>query len=311
MSDHFEPAYVSLLRSGELAERVRLASERLRVCTCCPRECGARRLESSEDAACRTGELAMVASYGPHMGEEDPLRGYRGSGTIFFSWCNMRCIYCQNYDISQLGSGRPTRPQALAAMMLELEVGGCHNINLVSPSHVVPQILKALLIAATAGLATPLVYNSGGYDGLKTLRLLDGVIDIYMPDMKYADPAVGRRLSGVPDYPTINQQAVAEMYRQVGDLTMDRRGIAQRGLLIRHLILPDGLAGTDEVVRFIAQEISTNSYLNLMDQYRPCHKAGDFPGLHRRITQEEYREAQEFAREAGIERIDRRRSRIL
>jgi putative pyruvate formate lyase activating enzyme len=244
MIDHFMPAYVRLLKSGELAERARLASERLETCQCCPRRCGAKRLDSGQNATCQTGELAVVASYGPHLGEEDPLRGYRGSGTIFFSWCNLRCVFCQNYDISHFGRGRPTFPEELAAMMLELEADGCHNINLVSPSHVVPQILTALLIAAQAGLRIPLVYNSGGYDAIETLQLLDGVVDIYMPDMKYADPHIGRRLSGVPDYPAVNQQAVREMHRQVGDLIMDQRGIAQRGLLIRHLVLPNRLAGS-------------------------------------------------------------------
>ncbi len=311
MTDHFVPAYVRLLKSGELAERVRLASERLESCQCCPRRCGARRLDSGRNATCQTGELPVVASYGPHMGEEDPLRGYRGSGTIFFSWCNLRCVFCQNYDISHLGRGRPTFPDQVAAMMLELQADGCHNINLVSPSHVVPQILTALLIAAQAGLHLPLVYNSGGYDAIETLQLLDGVVDIYMPDMKYADPQIGRRLSGVPDYPAINQQAVREMHRQVGDLVMDQRGIAQRGLLVRHLVLPNRLAGSAEIIRFLAQEISTGTYLNLMDQYRPCHKADQFPELDRRVTREEYSEAVEAAREAGIDRLDKRQFRIF
>jgi putative pyruvate formate lyase activating enzyme len=311
MTDHFEPAYVKLLKSGELAERARLAFERLEACNCCPRRCGAKRLEADHNAACRTGELAVVASYGPHLGEEDPLRGYRGSGTIFFSWCNLRCVFCQNYDISQFGRGRPTFPEDLAAMMLELEAEGCHNINLVSPTHVVPQILAALLMAAKAGLRIPLVYNTGGYDAIETLQLLDGVVDIYMPDMKYADADTAGRLSGVSDYPTFNQQAVKEMHGQVGDLVMDQRGIAQRGLLIRHLILPNRLAGSAAIIRFLAREISTGTYLNLMDQYRPCHKANTYPELNRRITREEYNEALEVAREAGIERLDKRQFRIF
>jgi putative pyruvate formate lyase activating enzyme len=311
MVDHFEPAYGRLLESGELAARVGLAFQRLEACDCCPRRCGANRLDAGQNATCRTGEMAVVASYGPHMGEEDPLRGYRGSGTIFFSWCNLRCVFCQNYDISQFGRGRPTFPEELAAMMLELEAGGCHNINLVSPSHVVPQILSALLIAAKAGLRIPLVYNSGGYDALETLQLLDGVVDIYMPDMKYADPDIGRRLSGVPDYPAVNRQAVKEMHRQVGDLVMDERGIAQRGLLVRHLVLPNQLAGSADIIRFLAREVSAGTYLNLMDQYRPCHKAGKYPELNRRITQEEYNQALEVARETGIERLDKRQFRIF
>lgn len=245
------------------------------------------------------------------MGEEDPLRGYRGSGTIFFSWCNLRCIYCQNYDISQLGRGRPTSPEGLAAMMLELQSEGCHNINLVSPTHVVPQILAAVLLAARDGLRVPLVYNSGGYDATETLRLLDGVIDIYMPDMKYADSDVGQRLSGVPDYPDVNRHAVSEMHRQVGDLILDSRGIAERGMLIRHLVLPNGLAGSGDTVRFVAQEISSNTYLNLMGQYRPCYRAGEYPELNRRITPDEYHEVVMVARRAGLERLDRRQDRIF
>lgn len=308
MADHFEPAY---LKSGELGKRVQSAHERLRSCDICPRRCGVNRLESADKAACRTGELAIVASYGPHLGEEDPLRGYNGSGTIFFSRCNLKCVFCQNHDISQLGYGRATRPEELAAMMLELQERGCHNINLVSPSHLVPQILAALLIAAQEGLQIPLIYNSGGYDALETLALLDGIVDIYMPDMKYADPAVGQRLSGIPDYPTVNQQAVQEMHRQTGDLILDRRGIAQRGLLIRHLVLPNGLAGTAAIVQFLAQEISPNTYLNLMDQYRPCYQAGKYPELTRRISSQEYQQALSLAHKAGLSRLDKRHHRIF
>jgi len=311
MTNRFEPAYLALLSSGELAERVQRAYERLRACDICPRRCGVDRLESDHGASCRTGEFATVASYGPHFGEENPLRGYYGSGTIFFSWCNLKCVFCQNYDISQRGSGRPAPPEELASMMLQLQSQGCHNINLVSPTHVAPQILTALLIAARAGLRLPLVYNTGGYDSLETLALLDGVVDIYMPDMKYSDPADGQRLSGVSDYPQVNQQAVKEMHRQVGDLILDERGVAQRGLLIRHLVLPHGLAGTADVIQFLAQEISTNTYLNLMDQYRPCHKAAKYPKLGRRITREEYRQALESAQEAGLTRLDKRQQGIF
>ena len=196
-------------------------------------------------------------------------------------------------------------------MMLELQERGCHNINLVSPSHIVPQFLAALLIAAQAGLRIPLVYNSGGYDALETLALLDGIVDIYMPDMKYADPAVGQRLSGVPDYPTVNQQAVQEMHRQTGDLILDRRGIAQRGLLIRHLVLPNGLAGTAAIVQFLAQEISPNTYLNLMDQYRPCYQADKYLELTRRISRQEYQQALNLAHRAGLDRLDKRHPRIF
>lgn len=307
----FEPAYLRLVRSGELKKRVTEAYRRLEACDICPRECGVNRRESAKGAVCRTGERALVSSYNPHFGEEAPLVGMRGSGTIFFTWCNLRCQYCQNYEISQLGEGREVEPQQLAAMMLHLQEMGCHNINFVSPTHVVPQILAGLLIAAEAGLHIPLVYNTGGYDSLKTLALLDGVFDIYMPDMKYSDEAVAQRLSKVKNYPAINRAAVAEMHRQVGDLYLDERGIALRGLLVRHLVLPGGLAGTAEVVRFLAEEISPNTYLNIMDQYRPCYKAHEYPELNRRITSDEYAKAVRLAEEVGLHRLDDRRARFF
>ena len=236
----FEPAYLALLRSGELERRAAEAYARLEACDICARECGANRCLGAEKAGCHTGDRAIVASYGPHLGEEKPIVGRGGSGTVFFTWCNLRCQFCQNADISQGGQGQAVEPEELAAMMLSLQSSGCHNINLVSPSHVVPQILLGLLVAAQAGLRLPLVYNSGGYDSLRTLALLDGVVDIYMPDMKYADPEVGYRYSQVRDYPQVNQAAVREMQRQVGDLAIGRDGIARRGLLVRHLVLPQG-----------------------------------------------------------------------
>jgi len=306
----FEPAYQALLRSGELKRRVAEAYERLRECDLCARECGVNRREG-ETGVCRTGERAVVCSYHAHFGEEDPLVGSRGSGTIFFTWCNLKCQYCQNYDISQLGTGREVEPEALAAMMLDLQARGCHNINFVSPSHVVAQILAAVLIAAQAGLRVPLVYNTGGYDSMAALRLLDGVVDIYMPDMKYADEAVARKYSKVKDYPAVNQAAVKEMHRQVGDLVLDERGIALRGLLVRHLVLPNDLAGTAEIARFLAEEVSKDTYINVMDQYRPCYKAHEFPELNRPITRAEYEAAVEAARGAGLWRFDERRPRLL
>jgi putative pyruvate formate lyase activating enzyme len=302
----FEPAYLSLLGSGELKGRVQEAYRRLEACDICPRQCGANRRRDAKGAACHTGERAVVCSYNPHFGEEVPLVGVGGSGTIFFAWCNLQCQYCQNYEISQLGEGREVEPEELAAMMLRLQSMGCHNINLVSPTHVVPQILAGVLIAAQAGLHLPLVYNTGGYDALGTLALLQDVVDIYMPDMKYSDEPTARRLSRVKDYPLINRAAVREMHGQVGDLQLDRRGIARRGLLVRHLVLPGGLAGTAEVVRFLAEEISPHTYLNLMDQYRPCYKADQFPELNRRITSAEYAEALRMAAEAGLRRLDGR-----
>ncbi len=310
MARTFEPAYLSRLHSGELKRRVAQAYARLESCDICARECGVNRRLSTEGAACRTGERAIVSSYGPHFGEEDPLVGRGGSGTIFFSWCNLRCQYCQNYEISQAGIGHQVEPEDLAKMMLSLQSQGCHNINFVSPSHVVPQILAGLLIAAEAGLRLPLVYNTGGYDSLKTLALLDGVVDIYMPDAKYADPAVAQRYSKIRNYPAVNQAALEEMHRQVGDLTMDGSGVAQRGLLVRHLVLPNDLAGTAEIVHFLRDEISPNTYINVMAQYRPCYRAHELPPLDRSITNQEYAEAVRLAQEAGL-RLDERRSRLL
>ncbi len=310
----FEAAYLSLLRTGELKERVAQAYQHLEKCDVCAWECGADRL-AGKLGVCRTGEMARLSSYGPHLGEEDPLRGWRGSGTVFFARCNLRCQYCQNHDISQADAGELIEPEALAAVMLELQSYGCHNINFVSPSHVVPQILAAVLIAAQAGLRLPLVYNTGGYDSLAMLELLDGVIDIYMPDMKYSSPQIARHYSKIPHYPQINQAAVKEMHRQVGDLQIDERGLAQRGLLVRHLVLPNGLAGTGEIVRFLAEEISPDTYLNLMDQYRPAYMVQQYPNqytkLRKPITRQEYQEALQLAQEAGLRRLDQRRASIF
>ena len=305
----FEAAYLGLLRSGELRRRVAAAYARLEACDLCSRECGANRLEGSTSAGCHTGERAVVSSWGPHFGEEEPLVGSGGSGTIFFTWCNLRCQFCQNYEISQGGDGDEVEPEEMARMMLSLQAQGCHNINLVSPSHVVPQILAGLLIAAEAGLRLPLVYNTGGYDSLKTLALLDGVIDIYMPDMKYADSSVGQRLSRVDNYAAVNQAAVKEMHRQVGDLAVDAQGVARRGLLVRHLVLPERLAGTAPIVRFLRDQISPNTYINVMAQYRPCYRAHDLPPLDRRPTANEYAEAVRLTQQAGL-RLDERLSRL-
>jgi putative pyruvate formate lyase activating enzyme len=305
-----EPAYLKLLRSGELRQRAELALARLEACDLCGRECGVNRRLDAEKAGCHTGERALVSSHGPHFGEEEPLVGRGGSGTIFFTWCNLHCQYCQNYDISQGGHGRQVEPEELATMMLSLQAQGCHNINFVSPSHVVPQILVALLIAAEAGLRLPLVYNTGGYDSLATLKLLDGVVDIYMPDMKYADAGVARRFSKVSNYPAVNQAAVKEMHRQVGDLVLDGQGVARRGLLVRHLVLPEGLAGTAEIVRFLRDQVSADTYINVMAQYRPCYRARELPPLDRPITSDEYAEAVRLAEEAGL-RLDERRARLV
>jgi len=302
----FAPAYLGLLEAGALAPRVEAAWRHLESCDLCARYCRVDRRCTIEGAVCRTGERARVASFGAHHGEEDCLRGSRGSGTIFFSWCNLRCVFCQNWDISQKGIGREVSTRELADMMLELQSLGCHNINLVSPSHVVAQIIAAVDDAARRGLRLPLVYNTGGYDSPEALALLDGVVDIYMPDMKYGDSALARRYSKVRDYVEVNRAAVKEMHRQVGDLVLDERGVALRGLLVRHLVLPEDLAGTEQVLGFLATEVSRETYLNIMDQYRPCHRADEYPALRRPITAEEFRTAVRIADRHGLTRLDHR-----
>ncbi len=308
-SEKTEAAYVALLESGELEQRVRRAYAHLEDCDLCARYCRVNRRKSIQGAACRTGERAVVHSFGAHHGEEDPLRGWNGSGTIFFSWCSLRCVFCQNWEISQKGIGREVEPEELAGMMLDLQAQGCHNINFVTPSHVVAQILAAVHIAAGKGLRLPLVYNTGGYDSPEALALLDGVVDIYMPDMKYGDSRAAHLYSHVRNYWEVNQAAVKEMHRQVGDLVIDEQGLAQRGLLIRHLVLPVDLANTEKVLKFVADEISTNSYVNIMRQYHPCYRAYDTPPLDRPVTAEEYRYALAIAAKHGLHRLDERRER--
>jgi len=246
----------------------------------------------------------MVSRYSPHFGEEAPLVGREGSGTIFFTYCNLHCVFCQNYNISQRGEGEAVLKEGLARMMLSLQAKGCHNINLVSPSHVVPYILEALELAAGKGLNLPLVYNSGGYDSIETLKLLDGIVDIYMPDMKYADAGIAEQLSAVKDYPAVNRAAVKEMHRQAGDLVIDDKGVAQQGLIVRHLVLPDGMAGTEEMAIFLAEEVSTDTYLNIMDQYHPCHRARHIPELNRPASDEEFANAVALAQQRGLNRLD-------
>jgi putative pyruvate formate lyase activating enzyme len=302
----FEPAYLRLLESGKAQQRIDEAYAHLQACDVCPLRCGVNRLEG-ELGVCKTGVKAQVSSFGAHLGEEEPLRGWAGSGTIFFTRCNLRCVFCQNFEISQVGRGREVEPEELAEIMLRLQEAGCHNINLVSPTHVVPQIIAAVLIAVQAGLRLPLVYNSGGYDSLEMLALLDGIVDIYMPDMKYGDDDTARRYSKVPRYVEVNQAAVREMQRQVGDLQLDEQGIARRGLLVRHLVLPNQLAGTEKVLQFLAEEISKSVYLNLMDQYHPAYQAGNYEELNRPITTQEYQQALAAARRWGLMRLDQRR----
>jgi len=276
----------------------------LEECRLCPRHCGVNRL-AGESGECRITSRVVISSYGPHFGEEALLVGRHGSGTIFFTYCNLQCVFCQNYTISQLGEGRAVDREELAGMMLSLQAKGCHNINLVSPTHVVPFIVDALELAVSKGLYLPLVYNSGGYDSVETLGLLDGIIDIYMPDMKYSDGKVAEQLSGIKDYPKVNKAAVREMHRQVGDLQIDEEGVALRGLLVRHLVLPNRLAGTQDVVRFLAQEVSINTYLNIMAQYRPSYKAFDIPQLARPVLAQEFYGAIDLAHQQGLYRLDR------
>ena len=284
-----------------LEERIDDAYRMLESCRVCPRRCGVNRIRG-ETGACALGRNPAVSSFNLHFGEEPPISGYRGSGTIFFTSCNLRCVFCQNYPISQLRHGREVSVRTLADMMLKLQDKGAHNINFVTPTHLVPQIMDALRIAYERGLEIPLVYNTGGYDSLEALRLLDGIVDIYMPDMKYSDPEIALKYSGVPDYPKVNRQAIKEMHRQVGDLIMDGDGIAVKGLLVRHLVLPEGIAGTEEVLKFLAEEVSKDTYVSLMRQYFPAYRAVDMPPLDRRITEEEYREAVELLERYGLTR---------
>ena len=303
MTNHsFTPAYRKL-PPKVLAEKVQAAEAILRECTLCPRQCRVDRT-SGERGFCRTGIRPFISSYGPHFGEEKPLVGRFGSGTIFMGNCNLGCLFCQNYSISHLGEGTDISFDKLADMMLSLQKQGCHNINFVTPTHQMPMILRSLLIASEKGLNLPLVYNCGGYESLHAIGILDGVVDIYMPDFKYMDPAMSLKYSEAEDYPESAKAAIKEMHRQVGDLVTDQRGVALRGLLIRHLVLPEGIAGTARVVHFIADEISKNTYINIMDQYHPCFKAFDHPPLNRRLTQQEYADAIQTAIDAGLKRID-------
>jgi len=300
-----EAAYLDAYRSGRLDERIRRSLRWMTRCTLCPRFCRVNRMEG-QTGYCRTGRYAVVASYGPHFGEERPLVGKHGSGTIFFSHCNLFCSFCQNYDISHGGHGRAVTAEELADIMVQLQQEGCHNINLVTPSHVIAQILEALPHAVEKGLRVPIVYNSGGYDRASALKLLDGIVDIYMPDFKFWDPEVAGRLCDAPDYPKRAQEAFREMHRQVGDLRPDPSGIAQRGLLVRHLVMPEGLAGTKSILHFIATEISRNTYINIMNQYHPCGLAVGMDQIGRCLTAEEFKDALRAAREEGLMRLDDR-----
>lgn len=301
----FEPVYIQTFKAGLFPEKIENAIQMLEKCHLCPRNCGVNRLEG-ERGVCKAGYLPEISSYSPHFGEERPLVGFHGSGTIFMTHCNLRCLFCQNYSISHLGEGQEVSFERLAKMMVELQKTGCHNINFVTPTHYVPQILKALVIAIEKGLSVPLVYNSGGYDSVETLKLLDGVFDIYMPDFKYNNSGVAQTYSQAPDYPQAARLAFKEMHGQVGDLIIDERGIALRGLLVRHLVLPQESSGTKEVMRFLASEISKNTYVNIMNQYYPCGSIDPKSPLSRGVTINEFNEAIEAAKKEGITRLDKR-----
>jgi putative pyruvate formate lyase activating enzyme len=301
----FRSAYLKTYEKGLFPDITRTAHRMLESCTVCPRECGANRIRD-EKGFCKAGYLPEVSSHSPHFGEEAPLVGQQGSGTIFLTHCNLGCLFCQNYSISHSGDGMKTSILQLAKIMIRLQGRGCHNINFVSPSHFVPQILKALPLAIKMGLTVPLIYNTGGYDSVDTLRLLDGIFDIYMPDIKFSRSKFSQAYSQAPDYPEKAKRAVKEMFRQVGDLRLDDNGIALRGLLVRHLVLPEGLAGTQEIMRFLSEKISKNTYVNIMDQYHPCGSIPADSPLRRRITDEEYSQAIAAAKKAGISRLDKR-----
>lgn len=299
--------YIELYHSGQLQQRIEEALAILENCRLCPQECNVNRLKD-ERRVCQVGRYARVASYGPHLGEEDCLRGWRGSGTIFFGGCNLRCVFCQNFDISQRETGIPVSPQQLAGMMIELQERGCHNINWVTPGHVVPQILESLPFAIEGGLHIPIVYNTNAFDTRSTLKWLDGIVDIYMPDFKYwyQDPA--KIYLKTNQYPEIAQIAIKEMHRQVGDLVIDEQGLARRGVLIRHLIMPNGLDDTREIMNFLVNELSTQTYVNLMAQFHPSGKVCQqkYGDINRRITHQELQKAYEVARAAGLHRFDER-----
>ena len=288
---------------SNLTEKARRLTERLRACDICPRVCRVDRT-LGERGVCGTGARAIVDSYGPHYGEESPLVGHGGSGTVFFSGCSLRCVFCQNYGISHLLEGEEATTDRLAAIFLAVQRMGCHNLNLVTPTHATPQIVEALAIAAGKGFSLPVVYNCGGYERLETLRELSGVVDIYMPDLKFLEAAPAARYCAAPDYPDVAREAVREMARQVGPLVIDRNGIAVRGLLVRHLVMPGYASTTRKVIDFLAAEIGTDTYLNLMDQYRPCGRAAEFPEIARRISSLEWEEARAYALREGLTRLD-------
>jgi putative pyruvate formate lyase activating enzyme len=299
------PSYLALHEFGELKRRALEAVESLASCAVCPRNCRVNRLEDQAQV-CSTGRLARVSSCFPHLGEEDCLRGWNGSGTIFFSCCNLKCVFCQNHDVSQEGQGVEVTAGELAAMMLDLQRVGCHNINFVTPEHVVPQILEALLLAVDGGLHLPIVYNTSAYDSMESLAWMDGVVDIYMPDFKLWEKGSALRYLKAKDYPEVARRVLAEMHRQVGPLQIDQRGLAHRGVLVRHLVMPGLLEESAEIFRFLSDELSPESYVNVMGQYRPEFQTAKYPEIHRRPSTDEMCAARRLCDEAGLQRIDDR-----
>ena len=290
-----------MISDTELQKRIEAAYGLLESCRICPRECGVNRLKNDKLGFCRSGLNPIISSVSPHHGEEPPLSGAKGSGTVFFTNCNLRCVYCQNYPISQMGNGEERTPGELACQMLWLQEQGCHNLNLVTPTHFMPQILKALGIAIQRGFKLPIVYNTSGYESLEALRLLDGIVDIYLPDMRYSDNAAAMKYSIATDYPEINRAAIKEMFRQVGNLVLDEQGVAKQGLIIRHLVLPGNIAGTERVMKFLAEEISKDVSISLMSQYFPAYRAKEFQEIKRRTTTEEYEKAYQIMLKNGLE----------
>ena len=295
------PLYLEKLTSAELHDRAEKLLDLQEECRICPRECLAKR-HFGEKGDCNSTDELIVSSIGPHFGEEAPLVGTNGSGTIFLTNCNLKCEFCQNYDISQLGSGHMISIEKLASSMLALQNRGCHNVNFVTPTHYVPQIVSALILAVESGFELPIVYNCGGYESVETIKMLDGIIDIYMPDLKYSNNSNALKYSHVLNYWEIATAALKEMHNQVGDLKIGKRGIAQRGMLIRHLILPNNIAGSKSVLEFIANELSKNSYVNIMDQYHPDYKAARYPELNRTFAPDEYNRTALYAKNLGLTR---------
>ncbi len=311
--DPFEPAYLELHRRGELAHRAALALRELADCCACPRNCHVNRL-ANQTRVCHTGRYARVASAFAHFGEEDCLRGWNGSGTIFFSLCNLRCVFCQNWDISQVEVGKECTAEKIADLMLYLQEHGCHNINFVTPEHVVPQVIEAVAAAVPRGLCVPIVYNTSAYDAVSSIRLLEGLVDIYMPDFKFWNPQTAKRLAKAPDYPERAREAILEMHRQVGVLRFGPDGLARRGVLVRHLVMPGLVDEAAQIFQWLAQEVSKDTYVNIMGQYRPEYEVGEiardgtikYQEINRRPTPQEISEAYRAAQEAGLWRFDER-----